>query len=519
MTNNDTPVVLFVFNRHENLADTLACLKANSITKLYVFSDGPRNQDDVAGIAKVREIIAQIDWVEAEIIEHQANQGLSQSIQNGLSYVFKKHETAIVVEDDIKIAPDFYNYAVQALEGYRQDKNVMGITGLRYPFKRDGLDAARYDAFFTPRFSSWGWATWRDRWQRVSFDLEAVKSAIKSKSDFDPSIAGADIPGTIQALLDDNLTGCWDVFVLIHMLLNNKLFVWPRYNMVTNTGLLEGSHANGIAPSWKLKWETNPSTGWKLPGHAKVDENILRDFRQFFLNISSKEGISMKQQVKAVLRKIKHSLEPTPPTHEPKEYSTTDEPMEVPCQKEAYYLALNKYMQDGDKVLDVGCGLGYGLNLLSIKAKSTYGVDVDPKAVEYCKQNILGKNPRLQSVQAYDGYSLPFKDKEFDIVTTVDVLEHVEDYDRFIDELIRVAKRAVIISTPNRRPEYTNPDGTPKNFWHLREWSHSELEDIVSSHGVKQDWNFINGPWDGPFATSAKVQDDTMTLTPALILK
>lgn len=204
---------------------------------------------------------------------------------------------------------------------------------------------------------------------------------------------------------------------------------------------------------------------------------------------------------------------------DPKDYSTTDGPTEVPCQKEAYFIALNRYMKEGDKVLDVGCGIGYGLNLLSIKAKEAYGVDVDEKAIKYCQDNILGKNPRLKSLQAYDGYSLPFKDKEFDVVTTVDVLEHVEDYHRFIEELLRVAKRAVLISTPNRRPEYTNPDGTPKNYWHLREWSFEELDEILKQHKAKIDWNCINGPWDGPFNVSSKVMPDSMTLTPALILQ
>ncbi len=223
--------------------------------------------------------------------------------------------------------------------------------------------------------------------------------------------------------------------------------------------------------------------------------------------------------LKRIANKARTVLSAPPQKPDPKEYSTTDGPMEVPCQKEAYYLALNKYMQDGDTVLDVGCGIGYGLNLLSIKAKEAYGVDVDKKAVDYCTENILGKNPRLISLQAYDGYSLPFPDKKFDVVTTVDVLEHVEDFHRFIDELLRVAKRAVLISTPNRRPENTNPDGSPKNYWHLREWSREELDEILKKHDAKVDWNFINGPWEGPFSVTSDDQEDTMTLTPALILK
>lgn len=205
---------------------------------------------------------------------------------------------------------------------------------------------------------------------------------------------------------------------------------------------------------------------------------------------------------------------------DPTEYSTTDGPMEVPCQKESYFLALNKYVKPGDSVLDVGMGIGYGMNLLSIQAGEVRAVDVDKKAVEYCTKNVLGKNPKVKELKHYDGYQLPYKDNYFDVVTCVDVVEHVEDYDRFIDELVRVAKRAVVFATPNRRPEYTNPDGTPMNYWHLREWSFEELDKIVRAHKqVKVEWYFLDGPWEGPFETKRKVTDDTLVLMPVLVKK
>ena len=180
---------------------------------------------------------------------------------------------------------------------------------------------------------------------------------------------------------------------------------------------------------------------------------------------------------------------------------------------EAYFLALNRYVDEGARVLDVGFGLGYGLNILSIKAKSVSGVDVDKQAYEYCRGTIEGRNPRLASIGMYDGYNLPFADKAFDVLTCVDVIEHVEDYDRLIREMLRVSRKGVFISTPNRRPEYTKPDGTPKNPWHLREWSFEEFDRIAARHG-KVEWNFLNGPFDGPFTITSQLQQNTLTLSP-----
>ena len=197
---------------------------------------------------------------------------------------------------------------------------------------------------------------------------------------------------------------------------------------------------------------------------------------------------------------------------DPKDYSTIDNIMVVPCQLEAYYIALN-YIDEGSRVLDVGFGIGYGMNTLSTKAAEVYGVDVDKKAYEYCSREVIGKNPKIKGIQVYDGYHLNFPDNFFDVVTCVDVLEHVEKYDEFLAELLRVTKKGVLISTPNRRPEYTNPDGTPMNYWHLREWNAEELNSIMRKY-AHMDWNFINGPFDGPFTRTKDVVQSTLTLTP-----
>jgi ubiquinone/menaquinone biosynthesis C-methylase UbiE len=211
-----------------------------------------------------------------------------------------------------------------------------------------------------------------------------------------------------------------------------------------------------------------------------------------------------------------HDSSALPHTPNPSEYTTVDRPIEVPVQRETYYLALNEYVNENDRVLDVGCGLGYGLNLLSIKAGEVTGVDIDVKAIAYCDTYVMNKNPKVVALDHYDGYHLPYRDDEFDVVTCVDVIEHVEHYDEFIDELLRVARRYVLFGTPNRRPEFTNADGTPKNYWHLREWSYEELDEILRRHASHIEWHFINGAWEGPHTVSRTLAASTQGLVPVL---
>jgi hypothetical protein len=224
----------------------------------------------------------------------------------------------------------------------------------------------------------------------------------------------------------------------------------------------------------------------------------------------------MSKDVMHKLWRGKSPIKTIPPKPNPKDYSAmVGVGSVVPCQIEAYFSALNQYLGEKETVLDVGFGLGYGLNILAIKASSVSGVDVDSKALEYCRNTVMGRNPRLVYLDIYDGYSLSFPDNHFDLVTCIDVLEHVEDYHRFLHELLRVSRNGVFISTPNRRAENTNTDGTPKNYWHLREWSFDELDEILKLHGYA-DWNFLNGPFEGPFTHSKQLETGTLTLSPFL---
>jgi len=84
--------------------------------------------------------------------------------------------------------------------------------------------------------------------------------------------------------------------------------------------------------------------------------------------------------------------------------------------------------------------------------------------LDYCNSFLIDKLPTLKTIQIYDGYNIPYPDNYFDVIVSVDVLEHVHDYHHLLKEMMRVVSKGVFISTPNKRPEHCNPDGTPTNF-------------------------------------------------------
>ena len=536
------PVALFVYNRDEILKRTLDCLKNNGVELLYVFSDGPKdNDEDARKVQQVRELIKNVHWAKVNLVEQDKNIGLDNSIRKGVSHIFQEHDKVIVVEDDVQVAPGFYSYMSSCLNHFEGNKSVAGVTALRYPFPQKDFKGYPYDVFFAPRFSSWGWGTWREVWQKIDFDTNNLKRRLKSVKP-DVISAGADMKGMVGELKSGTLHGGWDIYCALNVLLNKQYFVWPRKNMIENGGFTDGTHAGAEPPPWSLSWEADRKfyKNLRLPEGLIMDEKVLEGFRSFFEQIvhapaHSSNSKKILRKGKGALRKVKvlrmtvrtlrkvrsklNNEDRQVPKPDPKDYSTLTTPMEIPVQREAYYLALNEYVSEGDKVLDVGMGLGYGLTIMSIKAKEVAGVDVDKKSVDYCNDFLFGRNPKLKKVLHYDGYHLPFKDNEYDVIVSIDVLEHVERYDDFLKELARVAKKSVVINTPNRRAENTNPDGTPKNYWHLREWSPDELKAILKKNGFAFEFYYINGPPDGPYKVSLSANSTTQSLTPVILLE
>ena len=134
----------------------------------------------------------------------------------------------------------------------------------------------------------------------------------------------------------------------------------------------------------------------------------------------------------------------------------------------------------GARVLDIACGTGYGLPVLQTNAYSVVGVDVDFDAAQKARAEI-GQGPEV--VLVADGYCLPFQDGSFNVVTSFETLEHLEERGQFVGELRRVlaSKGLCIISTPNAN--YTRPvNGRPLNPHHVFEYKPEELTAELQKH-------------------------------------
>ena len=128
----------------------------------------------------------------------------------------------------------------------------------------------------------------------------------------------------------------------------------------------------------------------------------------------------------------------------------------------------------GKRVLDAGCGAGYGSAELADVAESVTAIDIAPEAVEYARAHYPFPNLAFEQASCT---LLPYGDGAFDLVVAFEVIEHLADWRAFLQEVRRVLAPAgqLIVSTPNRLyyTESRGPDGA--NPFHVHEFDFEEF--------------------------------------------
>ena len=130
----------------------------------------------------------------------------------------------------------------------------------------------------------------------------------------------------------------------------------------------------------------------------------------------------------------------------------------------------------GARVLDAGCGEGYGTDRLTSVASSVTGVDLEEPVIA----RAASRYPRA-SFETANLVSLPYEDGSFDAVVSLQVIEHLHSPQEFLAECARVLVPggALVISTPNRLT--FSPDGT-RNPFHTFEFAPEELRATIEQH-------------------------------------
>ncbi len=133
----------------------------------------------------------------------------------------------------------------------------------------------------------------------------------------------------------------------------------------------------------------------------------------------------------------------------------------------------------GRRVLDAGCGTGYGTAELAAHAQAAVGIDIAPEAVAYAAAAFPLPNARFAAASCS---ALPFPDRSFDLVTAFEVIEHLGDYRALVAEAARVLAPGgcFVVSTPNRAYYSETRSEAGPNPFHAHEFDAAEFHSVLA---------------------------------------
>jgi acetyltransferase-like isoleucine patch superfamily enzyme len=231
------PIVLFAYRRPGHLRRTLASLARCpeiGASKLVVFCDAAKHGAGDAAQAAVREVrrmVRAIDWCgELVVRERERNYGF-QNLVLGVGEVLRQHDRAIVLEDDLEVAPGFLAYMNAALELYAADEDVMHVSAYMLPLG-EGLPPT----LFYNAASCWGWGTWARAWRHFRDAPQEQLEAIARHPRRDLVDC---LPYGYMGQLRDNASGrikTWDSMWHASVFLRGGLCLHPGRSLVNNMG-------------------------------------------------------------------------------------------------------------------------------------------------------------------------------------------------------------------------------------------------------------------------------------------
>lgn len=307
--NELAPIILFVYNRPDHTHKTLEALKKNELaeqSELYIYSDAAKNELQLDSVKKVREIIHGIDgFKKVTIIAAEKNKGLAKSVITGVTDVINKYGKVIVLEDDLTTSNHFLKYMNESLELYRDNNKIWSISG--YTPNISFPQEYEQDVYLSVRGSSWGWATWQDRWNSIDWD---VKDYIEFRDNKHKRKEFNNGGNDLSFMLEDQMTGridSWAIRWVYNQYKQSKFTIYPTKSLLNNIGLdFSGTHSSNTD-----KYSVQIYKGTiNLPTTLDENHEIIKEFKSFYdLNFKGYLGVvSRRLGIYKQARKIQKLL-------------------------------------------------------------------------------------------------------------------------------------------------------------------------------------------------------------------
>lgn len=265
---NKTAVLIFAFCREKSLKSLLESIKSNDGFEkfsYYFFIDGPRSEQDKNKIAKVTKVIEDFSVPKKVIQKLKNNKGLASSIISGVEHVSKFFDKFIVLEDDLIIENNFFDFMENALATFEKNDNIINVSG----FSNLPLPSNTAQNFYLlKRSTSWGWASWSKKWRKIDLNNYENVSLLDYINLF---FVSPDLPFMLRNQKLGKINS-WAIRLVLCQVQKNLFSITPILSFVSNQG--DDEFATNVDYIYQRK-KSSPK---------KITNFKKSYFPQFFLN-------------------------------------------------------------------------------------------------------------------------------------------------------------------------------------------------------------------------------------------
>lgn len=289
-----SPIIIFTYRRvPDKLINSLLANNLFEQSEVIIYSDGSKGDQDLEDVAEVRSYLQTVEgFKNIKIIESPSNKGLANSVIDGVSEVINKYGKVIVLEDDLIVSSDFLEYMNNALNFYEKNKNIWSISG--YGPKLPCLEDYKDDIYLSVRGSSWGWATWKDRWDKVDW---GVKEFHKLQEDKDLrekfNLGGNDMFKMLELQMLGKIDS-WAIRWCYNQFKYNQYTVYPKKSKIINDGFADNKGTHNSGDNSNLVIELSNKNVKLIDIH--VNSELVKCFQKFHdLDLNTKIGYFLKK--------------------------------------------------------------------------------------------------------------------------------------------------------------------------------------------------------------------------------
>lgn len=247
------PVLVTAFNRPDRLARLLESLKPAAPPIVRIAIDGPRHEGDVSGVQETRRVAENVPWdCDLQVWARDTNAGIATAIPEAVSRALTEFERVFVIEDDVTVGPQAYEYMSRALDLWRLDLRIYSISAYNM-VPIDHLSRPDEPVRLSRVMSSYAWGTWRDRWEAYDPNMTwFAQQSLVDLTDFFGSRIVALRWRQHHRMVSTGLVDSWAYRWVMSTWAHDGTTVAPNRNLVDYHGATGGSHTRRRRPWQEL---------------------------------------------------------------------------------------------------------------------------------------------------------------------------------------------------------------------------------------------------------------------------